>query len=212
MEQYLIPLLVALIAAYISYLLTKSYGPWKEKKTHISEFSEKLKHTLPKIKKGVLEAYLFSSDLSEYVSVLKENELKLGFKVLPNKVKAHIEKTSVSLNEFVQEFRAASKHLYPYFEGMTNRKGQGSENINTIVATKLICMEQKELPSDKTVINFPRDARGHFSQVQCQPEQVAEIWRLGQEGNGKQFQSIRATAADHIRKLENMLEKCHGVW
>ncbi len=212
MEQILIVLLITLIGAYIAYLLTKSYGRWKEKKAHVSGFSEKLKHTLPKIKKGVLEAYLFTSDLSEYVSVLKENELKLGYKFLPNNVKAHIEKTSVSLNIFVQEFKAVSIHLYPYFEGMKNRKGQGSENINTIVATKLICMDSKELPSNKAVINFPRDARGHFSQVQCQPEQVAEIWKLGQEGKGKQFQSIRATAEEHISELEKMLEKCHGVW
>lgn len=79
MEQFLIALLIALIGAYIAYLLTKSYGRWKEKKKHVSEFSEKLQHTLPEIRKGVLEAYLFSSDLSEYVSVLKKNELKLGY-------------------------------------------------------------------------------------------------------------------------------------
>ncbi len=212
MEQFLIAFLIALIGAYIAYLLTKSYGRWKEKKTHVSEFSEKLQHTLPEIRKGVLEAYLFSSDLSEYISVLKKNELKLGYKFLPDNVKAHIEKTSGSLSNFVKEFRLLSNHLYPYFEGMKNRRGQGSENINTIVATKLICMEQIELPIDKTVINFPRDTRGHFSQVQCQPDQVAEIWNLGQEKNGKQFQCIRTTTLDHIGELEKMLEKLHSVW
>ncbi len=206
MEQFLVALLLTLVGAYIAYLLTKSYGRWKEKKTQVSEFAEKLKHTLPEIRKGVLEAYLFSSDLSDYVSVLKENELKLGYKYLPSNVKAHVGKTSGSLNSFVKGFRVLSKHIYPYFEGMKNRKGQGSENINTIVATKLICMEQKEVPTEKTVINFPRNTRGHFSQVLCQSDQVAEIWSLGQKGNRKQFLSIRTTALDHISKLEKMLE------
>lgn len=212
MNQFLVALLLTLVGVYIAYLLTKSYGRWKEKKKHVSEFAEILKHTLPEIRKGVLEAYLFSSNLKNYSSALKENELKLGYKLSPSNVKVQIKGMSSSLNDFVKEFRSLSKHIYPYFEGMKNRKGQGSENIDTIVATKLICMEQKDLPIEKTVINFPRDTRSHVSQVQCQPYQVAEIWSLGQEGNGKQFQSIRTATLDHIDKLEKMLEKCHAVW
>lgn len=183
MNQTLVAIVLTLVGAYVAYLLSKSHGRWKDKKKHISEFSESLKHTLPAIRSGVEGAYLFNSDLTKYLSVLKENELKLGYKLLPNAAKSQINSTSTALKEFVIEFRRLSNHVYSYFERMTNRRGQGSVPMNTIVATKLICMSQDSLPSEKTLINFPRETRGHFSSVQCLPQQVVEIWSLGQQGN-----------------------------
>ena len=212
MNQFLIALLLTLVGPYIAYLLPKSYGRWRNKKRAISEFSESLRHTLPEIRKGVIDAYIFSGDLNKYLSVLKENELKVGYKFLPSNVKRKIEMTSNNLNEFVKEFRRMSSHIYTYFEGMEDRVGQGTEKINTIVATKLVCMNKEELPSEKTVINFPREMKSHFSQVQVQPNQVAEIWDLGQKGNARNFLNKRKIALEHIDKLDKMLDKLHRVW
>jgi len=211
MNQILIGLFVTLVGAYAAYLLTVSHGRRKQRIKITSEFAESLRHTLPGIKRAVDDAYLFSNDLTPYLLVLKENELKLGYTLLPDKAKKEIKYTVDLLKEFVNEFYVLRRHIYTFFESMKNRRGQGSENINTILATKLACMDRVELPTELTVINFPRESRGHFSQVQCQPQQVVEIFDLGKQGNSEEFKNKRKVTLEQIIKLEGILSKLHRL-
>ncbi len=209
MNQILIGLLVALVGVYAAYLLAISNGRRKEKNKVISKFSESLRHTLPGIKRAVDDAYLFSNDLTPYLLILKENELKLGYALLPDKTKNEIKYTEDLLREFVNEFCVLRRYIYTYFENMKNRRGQGQESINTILATKLACMDRVELPTELTVINFPRESRGYFSQVQCQPQQVEEIFDLGKQGNSEAFKNKRKETLEQIDKLDGILTKLH---
>lgn len=212
MNQYIIAALLTFSGAYVAHMLSKSYARWKDKKRIISEFAELLKDALPDIKSGVEDAYLFSSDLTKYFTVLEDEKLKLGYKLLPKRVKKHIDFTSQVLGEFVVEFRKLGDYVYSYFEHMKDRKGQGAEPMTTIVATKLVCMNKNELPKNSTLINFPRRSRGHFSSVQCRPRQIEEIWDLGQQGDFVIFKEKRNMALSHVDQLEYMLNKLHGVW